>query len=298
MSFEKQKADYEALKGVEHLDADLELLQKVMPESPWLKRKVINRITHHDAVLWALVKACSREEIENNRNPAIDVEAITAACIDIIAKIAASETKEEAEKLLDQVKESANPLTDDQKAELLQKATEATPDFEVMSKQKEMEEAKATLLSMDLDKAGYKDKIKVFSALDLEKTAKDKKNTTITPMLVAFKSNLQKEVESITEKMEGTKANPDGSENVLNETDPGKKELEEKVEELEDENEDLQEQLEEKELENKELQERIEAEGEISEEKKQQIIADYQKEKSTADPADKTGEEPGTEKKN
>lgn len=320
MSFEQQKANYEALKGTEHLETDMELLAKILPESPWLKRKLVDHATHHDAVLWALCKTCTRQQIEDNRKPPIDFQRIADDTAKIIAVLPGSESEKVANELMDQLVEVIKPLSESERIEILKQATDAFPDFAAIAKQNVIN----SLLATDLETVSQSVLAKFIR--DLGITAINMKANTIRPILIQFKLNLPKEDPGSGEKMEGVNAVPNGSiyelivegskpashsdqvidimnadpdaKKELDDADPEKEELQTKVEELEEENSDLQDQLEEKELENEELLERIEAAGTISEEQRQQIIANFFKEKQTADPADKTGAEPGAEKKN
>lgn len=69
MNFEKQKQHYEALKGVQYLENDKELLAKKNPRSLVLKKRTQDLTRMQQDILWALLKVCSIDEIIANRKP-------------------------------------------------------------------------------------------------------------------------------------------------------------------------------------------------------------------------------------
>ena len=67
MNFREKKQSYSRLRGASHLEADRELLKKLAPEHPLLKRTVFQPAIHAGEILYALIEVASEEDIVQNR---------------------------------------------------------------------------------------------------------------------------------------------------------------------------------------------------------------------------------------
>jgi vacuolar-type H+-ATPase subunit I/STV1 len=253
MNFAEKKQAYHQLQGQEYLEADKELLLKKSPKSPALRVGVINREKAQCEIVWALLDVASMEEIIANRPAPVkkltieEMKDITAETGKLAAHIHKVKTLEEKAEIIAHIKELIKDFPEDMAAVMLKLPESIVPDFVKTA------EFIEKLLAVDFLTVKQPELANIARGLKIE--APDYKLATLRPIMEEYRLNLPKVSES-------------HSDQVIDQMNAEKEELEGKVEELESENEDLQEQLEETEA---ALEETT---AELEEEKKSESKAD------------------------
>ena len=253
MNFAEKKQAYGQLQGQEHLEADKELLLKKSPKSPALRVGLINRAKAQCEIVWALLDVAGVEEITANRPAPVkklaieEMKDITAETGKLAAHIHKVKTLEEKAEIIAQIKELIKDFPEDMATVMLKLPESIVPDFVKTA------EFIEKLLAVDFLTVKQPELANIARGLKIE--APDYKVATLRPILEEYRLNLPKVSES-------------HSDQVIDQMNAEKEELEGKVEELESENEDLQEQLEETEA---ALEETA---AELEEEKKSESKAD------------------------
>jgi hypothetical protein len=245
MDFAEKKEAYPQLQHEKHLEADRGLLAKKSPNDPALTSGVIDKERAQREILWALLDVASVEEILSNRPAPVkkltieEMKDITAETGKLAAHVHKVKSLEEKAEIIAQIKELIKDFPADVVSVILKLPESIIPDF---VKPAEFIEK---LLAVDFLTVKQPELANIARGLKIE--APDYKLATLRPILEEYRLNLPKVSES-------------HSDQVIDQMNAEKEELEGKVEELESENEDLQEQLEDAEAEKELLEDQLEEE--------------------------------------
>ena len=264
MKFSDKKKAYIQLQDPEHLCCDRELLEKKYPKSTALTTGMVDRAKAQREVLWALLDVATVEEIASHRKPAVKTPEELNRLIALISapvpdtKVTIKETDDAVCALLDIIEKAEFELSDELKdnvsafkgllSEALIQIREAEAETErIITIQK--------LSTLDLEAATQPELAKIARTLKLPPNP-DYKAVTLRPQLDAYRLNLPKVSEGSGEEMIPVTAHLETVNELTEENEQLKGELEEK----ELENEDLQEQLDDAEAEKELLEEQLEDE--------------------------------------
>jgi len=256
MKFADKKKAYQQMQDPAHLCCDHELLTQKAPKSPALHTGVVDKVKAQREILWALLDVATVKEIESYRNPAKKnsgfieklVAIITSPAPETMAELKLAD--DEVCELLDQLEADGVELTDDQK-DLVSayKGLLSAAMVEIRKKEAENE-----LVALDLQDTAQPKLASIARILKIE--TEDYKKATLLPLLDAYRLNLPKVSEGSGEEMIPVEAHLE----VVNELTEENEQLKDELEAKEAETEDLQEQLEDAEAEKELLEEQLEEE--------------------------------------
>lgn len=257
MKFAEKKQAYQNLQDPAHLKFDRELLEKKAPKSPALTIGMVNKEKAQREILWALLDVAEVDEILANRPAPIkkltkaDILAIVEEAGKLTAHIHKAETIEAKNELVEQIKILVKELPEGVTSVVIKLAESIIPDA--------VKKAEFTqkLLTADLETIKQPEAASIARGLNFQ--PENFKLATLKPLLQDYLANIPKIGKATGEKMTEV---PEGEELTSTEShsDQVIDQMNAEKEELEAENEDLKEQLEDAEAEKEDLEEQLEEE--------------------------------------
>jgi len=263
MNFTEKKQAYQKMQNPAHLCCDHELLTKKAPDAFVLKMGIVDQAKAQREILWALLDVATVEEIESYRKPDEKLN-LSIAALSLLLSYSIPSTKEGLKEyddsiceLMDQVEKAGVSLPDElqDRVSLAKKyLSDAMVKIQFTEK----------LIAMDLAKATQPQLASITRSLKLE--TPNYTAATLRIVLDDYRFSLPKFEEASEEEKIPVEAHLE----VVNELTEENEQLKGELEEKELENEDLQEQLDDAEAEKELLEE------ELEEEKKSEVSPDLE----------------------